>query len=132
MQEETTSHQTFSDDEEKRNENVKKSADAEPGNFPVPLPYPPYLPRIINAEKANTILLVRSQLIRESARFYLGLKYDLSRDYDIICQHLLKRFAELQDAIILPGATCTYVSSHFFGKNSIEVSVLLRTNLKIQ
>jgi hypothetical protein len=29
-------------------------------------------------------------LIRESARFYLGLKYDLSR-HDIICQHILKR-----------------------------------------
>ncbi len=59
-------------------------------------------------------MLVRSQLIRESARSYLGWKYDLSRHYDTICQHLLIRFADLKMPIILPGATCTYISSQFF------------------
>ncbi|XP_028412420.1 uncharacterized protein LOC114535239 [Dendronephthya gigantea] len=86
----------------------KKASDTA-AKLPCPLPYPPFSPRICDAERNNNILLVRAQLIRETARFFLSLKYDLVKHYDEICQHLLKRFPDLQDAIILPGATCTYI-----------------------
>jgi hypothetical protein len=47
--------------------------------LPFPLPYPPYSQMVLKAEEDGQILLVRAQLVRETARFFLGLKHDLSQ-----------------------------------------------------
>ena len=58
--------------------------------LPFPLPYPPYSKTILEAQAEGKVLLVRAQLVRESARFYLGIKHDLSQHYNEICTHLIK------------------------------------------
>jgi len=83
------------------------------GGLPHPLPYPPYSSAVIWAEKTNTIPAVRAKLVRESARFYITLKYNLSPHYDEICAHLLKRFPELKDPFVIPGARHQHVSYVF-------------------
>ena len=85
----------------------------ESGNLPQPLPCPQYLEIITTAEQTGNVLLHRSQLIRESARLYLSFKLDLSQEYNSICKHLLQRFPDLRDAIILPGSSCNYVSRNY-------------------
>ena len=69
--------------------------------LPFPLPYPPYSKMALQAEQK--ILTVRAQLVRESARFYLGIKHDLSKSYDDICIHLINRFPDLKDAMVQKG-----------------------------
>ena len=59
----------------------------ESGNLPQPLPWPQYLEIITTAEQTGNVLLHRSQLIGESARFYLSFKLDLSQEYNSICNH---------------------------------------------
>jgi hypothetical protein len=61
-------------------------------------------------KKNGSILGVRARVIKEAARYYLLMCFDLSNSYHHICQLLVTRFPALKDAIVLPGASCNYVS----------------------
>ena len=78
--------------------------------LPSPLPYPPFSQAVLEAEKNGSVLRVRARLIKEAARYYLSLCFDLSNSYHHICQLLVTHFPALKDAIVLPGASCNYVS----------------------
>ncbi|GFN87728.1 hypothetical protein PoB_001423400, partial [Plakobranchus ocellatus] len=66
--------------------------------LPEPLPVPVYSQKIAAAREDGTSMRHRSEIIRETARFFLGLKYWWSSaDYTRISELVVQQFPDLKD-----------------------------------
>ncbi|GFR68809.1 zinc finger and BTB domain-containing protein 40 [Elysia marginata] len=66
--------------------------------LPEPLPIPVYSQKIAAAREEGTSMRHRSEIIRETARFFLGLKYWWSSaDYTRISELVVQHFPDLKD-----------------------------------
>lgn len=80
--------------------------------LPTPLPVPRYSHKLIKAREEGLAYRHRSEIIRETARFFLGFKYWWSSaDYSRISELVVLQFPELKDPVAHPGQPC-YVSDY--------------------
>ncbi|KAH9518847.1 hypothetical protein Btru_006393 [Bulinus truncatus] len=74
--------------------------------LPDPLPIPTYSQKIITARDDGLSMRHRSEIIRETARFFLNLKYWWSSaDYTRISELVVQQFPDLKDDITADGMT---------------------------
>ncbi|CAL1533708.1 unnamed protein product [Lymnaea stagnalis] len=74
--------------------------------LPDPLPIPSYSQKIITAREDGSSMRHRSEIIRETARFFLGLKYWWSSaDYTRISELVVQQFPDLKDDTTADGLT---------------------------
>ena len=79
--------------------------------LPTPLPAPRYSHKLVKAHEEGLAYRHRSEIIRETARFFLGFKYWWSSaDYSRISELVVLQFPELKDPVAHPGQPC-YVSN---------------------
>lgn len=72
--------------------------------LPTPLPVPRYSHKLIKAHEEGLAYRHRSEIIRETARFFLGFKYWWSSaDYSRISELVVLQFPELKDPVTHPG-----------------------------
>ena len=75
-------------------------------SLPEPLPIPVYSQKIQSARSEGSSMRHRSEIIRETARFYLGLKYWWSSaDYTRISELVIQQFPDLKDDSTTDGLT---------------------------
>ena len=80
--------------------------------LPSPLPAPKYSQKLEKAREEGLAYRHRSEIIRETARFFLGFKYWWSSaDYSRISELVVSEFPELKDPVAQPGQPC-YVSGY--------------------
>lgn len=79
-------------------------------SLPNPLPLPKYSQKLVKALEEGLAYRHRSEIIRETARFFLGFKYWWSSaDYSRISELVVAQFPDLKDPVIQPGQP-VYVS----------------------
>lgn len=79
-------------------------------SLPEPLPVPSYSQKILSARDEGSSMRHRSEIIRETARFFLALKYWWSSaDYTKISELVVQQFPDLRDDTSADGMT-SYVS----------------------
>ena len=75
--------------------------------LPSPLPIPAYPNKLLKAREEGSAYCHRSEIIRETARFFLMFKYWWSSaDYTRISELVVQQFPDLKDPDTLPGTPC--------------------------
>lgn len=94
--------------------------------LPSPLPVPKYSQKLLKAKDEGLAYRHRSEIIRETARFFLGFKYWWSSaDYSRISELVVSQFPDLKDPVIHPGQPLyvrIFIIIYYFCSFSVQTS----------